>query len=103
VTAAGQGRPQAAPGTWSPAAADLTAFAGTYYSPELETTYSLRVENGKLLLVRRRESALELAPTSSDTFGSRGLQFRFTRDKGKLNGFTVDAGRTKNLRFDRTK
>jgi CubicO group peptidase (beta-lactamase class C family) len=103
VTAAGQGRPQPAPSTWTPAAADLTAFAGTYYSPELETTYALRVENGKLILLRRREAALELAPTSTDTFGSRGVQFRFTREKGKPNGFTVDAGRTKNLRFDRTK
>jgi hypothetical protein len=98
-----QGRRQGVLATWSPATADLAAFAGTYYSSELETTYSLRVENGKLLLLRRRETALELAPTSTDTFGSRGLQFRFTREKGKLNGFTVDAGRTKNLRFDRTK
>ena len=34
---------------------------------------------------------------------ARGIQFNFTREKGKPNGFTVDAGRTKNLRFDRTK
>jgi hypothetical protein len=45
----------------------------------------------------------QAAPASTDTIGSRGVQFRFTREKGKPNGFTVDAGRTRNLRFDRTK
>jgi len=103
VTAAGQGRPQATPATWFPTAAELGAFAGTYYSPELETTYMLRVENGKLLLVRRREAPVQLTPISADSFRARGLQFSFTREKGKPNAFTVDAGRTKNLRFDRTK
>ncbi len=104
VAAAGTpGRAQPPAATWSPTAADLAAFAGTYYSPELETTYSLRVENGKLVLLRRREGSMELTPTSSDAFRGRGLQFSFTRDKGKPNGFTVDAGRTRNLRFDRTK
>jgi hypothetical protein len=84
-------------------AADLAAFAGTYFSPELETTYSFRVDKGKLSLLRRREPPAELTPSSPDVFRARGLQFSFTRDKGKPNGFTVDAGRTKNLRFDRTK
>jgi len=44
-----------------------------------------------------------LTPTSADSFRARGLQFSFTREKGKPAAFTVDAGRTKNLRFDRTK
>ena len=104
VAAAGaQARPQPTPATWSPAAAELAPFVGTYYSPELETTYTLRVDNGKLVVIRRREAPVELTPTSPDSFRARGLQFAFTREKGKPNGFTVDAGRTKNLRFDRTK
>ena len=103
AAAGGPARPQPAPASWSPTAGDLAMFAGIYYSPELETTYSLRVENGKLVLLRRRETPIELAPASADSFRARGLQFIFTREKGKPNGFTVDAGRTKNLRFDRTK
>ena len=104
VAAAGnQTRPQSPPVSWAPTAADLAMFAGTYYSPELETTYTLRVDNGKLSLLRRREAAVELTPLSPDAFRTRGIQFNFTREKGKPNGFTVDAGRTKNLRFDRTK
>jgi len=103
ATVTGQGRVTPLPSSWSPSAAELGAFAGTYYSPELETTYTLRVENGKLLLVRRREAPVQLMPTSADSFRARGLQFAFTREKGKPSAFTVDAGRTKNLRFDRTK
>jgi len=103
AAAGGQSRPQPPSSTWSPAAAELARFAGTYYSPELETTYTLRVENDKLLLVRRREAPVQLTPTSADAFRARGLQFSFTREKGKPAAFTVDAGRTKNLRFDRTK
>ena len=104
VAAAGApGRQEFASGSWSPTAADLAPFAGTYYSPELETTYTLRVESGKLSLLRRRASPVELTPSSPDAFRARGLQFSFTREKGKPNGFIVDAGRTKNLRFDRTK
>jgi CubicO group peptidase (beta-lactamase class C family) len=103
AAAGGPGRQQPPPSTWSPSPADLAAFGGMYYSPELETTYSLRVENGKLMLTRRREAPAELTPTASDSFRSRGLVFAFTREKGRPNGFTVDAGRTKNLRFERTK
>jgi CubicO group peptidase (beta-lactamase class C family) len=101
--AGGPSRQQSPSPTWSPSAADLAAFAGTYYSPELETTYSLRVESGKLVLLRRREAPTELTPLSTDSFRARGVQFNFTKERGKPNGFTVDAGRTRNLRFDRTK
>jgi len=103
AAAGGPARSQPTPASWSPAAGDLTAFAGTYFSPELETTYTLRVDNGKLVVIRRRQAPVELTPASTDTFGARGLQFAFTRERGKPNAFTVDAGRTKNLRFDRAK
>lgn len=103
ATIASQGRTQPLPSSWSPTAAELSVFAGTYYSPELETTYTLRVDNGKLVVIRRREATVELVPASPDSFRARGIQFAFTREKGKPNAFTVDAGRTKNLRFDRTK
>ena len=103
ATVASQGQWKPVPTSWSPAASELATFAGTYYSPELETTYWLRVENGKLMLIRRRETPTEMTPAAPDSFRTRGLVFAFTREKGKPNGFTVDAGRTKNLRFDRTK
>jgi hypothetical protein len=97
-----QGQPSVPPTTWTPSTTDLAAFAGTYFSPELETTYSLTVENGRLVLQRRR-ARIALMPTTTDAFSARGVQFRFTRENGRVTGFAVDAGRTRNLRFDRAK
>jgi hypothetical protein len=96
-----QGRPATSASSWSPSSADLAPFAGTYYSPELEATYVLSVENGAVVVRRRRAPRTELTPTTTDSFSARGLQFHFTRDRKRITGFTVDAGRTKNLRFDR--
>ena len=80
---------------------DLTPYAGTYFSPELETSYTLNVDNGVLTLYRRRAQPAALQPTGQDTFTLRGVQFRFTRERGRVTGFLVDAGRTRNLRFER--
>lgn len=101
ASASAQGRPGTPPSTWTPTASELAAFAGAYYSPELETTYKMSVENGKLVVSRRRAPRTELVPTTPDAFTLRGLQFHFTRDKKAITGFTVDAGRTRNLRFER--
>jgi CubicO group peptidase (beta-lactamase class C family) len=101
--AAAQGAPAAAEsGEWHPSAGDLAPFAGTYFSPELETTYTLVVESGKLVARHHRMPRTELTPTTPDNFREpNGVKFRFTREKGKVTGFLVDAGRTRNLRFDR--
>ena len=98
-----QGGPTAPASSWTPSTADLASFAGTYYSPELETTYTLSVVNGRLVVQRRRAARIELTPTTTDSFVARGVQFRFTRETGRITGFAVDAGRTRNLRFDKTK
>lgn len=100
-SAMAQGRPVPPPSTWNPSAAELATFAGSYFSPELETTYTLTAENGKLIVSRRRAPRMELVPTTLDSFTLRGLQFHFTRDKKAITGFTIDAGRTRNLRFER--
>ena len=99
VVAAGR-TPNAVTGTWSPGASELVPFAGRYESPELETTYTLSVEGGKLMLRRRRSAPIALSPTTTDAFSAEGITYRFTREKGRVNGFLVDAGRTRNLRFD---
>jgi CubicO group peptidase (beta-lactamase class C family) len=97
-----QGQPAAPASTWAPSTTDLAAFTGSYYSPELETTYMVSVADGRLT-VQRRRLRLALTPTTTDAFQARGVQFRFTREKGRVTGFAVDAGRTRNLRFDKAK
>jgi len=99
VVAAGRAPGQSA-GSWQPAASELARYAGRYESPELETSYQFTVDNGRLMLHRRRSAPVALTPTTTDTFTAEGISYRFVRDKGRATGFLVDAGRTKNLRFD---
>jgi hypothetical protein len=99
VVAAGRA-PGGVASSWTPSAGDLAAFAGRYESPELETAYTLSVDNGKLMLHRRRSAPIALTATTPDTFSAEGITYRFVREKGRVTGFLVDAGRTKNLRFD---
>lgn len=100
VTAAGRRASDSLPSSWRPSTTDLSRYAGRYDSPELETSYSLSVENGTLMLHRRRSPPIALMPTNAETFTAEGISYRFIRENGRVSGFLVDAGRTKNLRFD---
>jgi CubicO group peptidase (beta-lactamase class C family) len=100
VVAAGRRAPGAVASSWNPTASELARYAGRYESPELETSYTLSVENNTLMLHRRRSAPIALTPTTNDTFTAEGISYRFVRDKGRVTGFLVDAGRTRNLRFD---
>jgi hypothetical protein len=85
---------------FAPTPADLGAFAGTYYSEEIDTTYTLYVEEGKLKARFRPAAKFELTPVYSDAFESEGDVLRFTRDSsGRVTGFLVYAGRVRHLRF----
>jgi CubicO group peptidase (beta-lactamase class C family) len=100
VVAAGQRSADVAQGSWSPSAAELSRYGGRFESSELETVYTLSVDQGKLMLRRRRSPPVALTPTSTDTFTAEGITYHFVHEKGRVAGFVVDAGRTKNLRFD---
>jgi CubicO group peptidase (beta-lactamase class C family) len=87
---------------FAPAPADLGAFAGTYYSEEIDTTYTLFVDGGKLKARFRPAQSFELAPAYADAFEAEGDVVRFTRDgSGAIDGFRVFAGRVRHLRFDK--
>jgi hypothetical protein len=98
VTAAGRAA-ATTPSGWTPVASDLSHYAGRYESVELETTYTFTVNDGRLMLHRRRSPPIALSPTTMDTFTAEGISYRFERDNGRATGFLVDAGRTRNLRF----
>lgn len=78
---------------------ELAAYAGTYTSEELDTTWTLAVENGQLTLRAKRRPAMPLEPSFADAFGSPAGLMRFQRDGGKVTGFIVGAGRARDLRF----
>ncbi|MDP6423221.1 MAG: serine hydrolase [Planctomycetota bacterium] len=82
---------------------DFTEFAGAFYSDELDTTYRLVVEDGKLVARHRRHGRISLLPLGQDRFGSRSWFFGsivMTRDDaGKVDGFRLSGGRVLHLRF----
>lgn len=83
-------------------AGQLREFAGTFHSPELKVRYSLDLENGALVMNRPAAAPAKLAPVEKDSFRAGTLTLNFTRDEnGRVTGFLIDAGRIRNLRFDR--
>jgi CubicO group peptidase (beta-lactamase class C family) len=79
----------------------LQRYAGDYYSDELDITYTLDVENNKLVLKLRETSSI-LTPYSTEKFGWGRHNLNFTRDREKIIiGFVLEAGHVKNLRFQK--
>jgi hypothetical protein len=91
--------------TWAPTAAELQAYAGAYYSPELETRYEIVLVNNGLMARHRRHGDIALRPVRADQFSAQPFylnQIRFERDaSGKVIGMRVSAGRVRNIRFER--
>lgn len=86
------------------AAARLGNLAGTYYSRELDTTWTVRLHAGKLVLKRPRLESSPLTNLFGDVFQSEnGFLIEFSRDKsGKPRSLNVTTERVRRLRFART-
>ncbi|MBY8821102.1 serine hydrolase domain-containing protein [Sphingomonas colocasiae] len=84
----------------------LRAYAGNYYSPELDATLTLTLEEGKLAFRSIRYAYADLAgplsPAMNDTFeGPLGF-LTFKRDaSGRISGFGLSASRMKAIAFER--
>lgn len=46
----------------------MRAYAGRYYSPELETVYTVVVEDGRLVARHRRHGDVALTPRQANAF-----------------------------------
>jgi hypothetical protein len=87
----------------TPSAAALAAYAGSYFSEELQATFTLLVVDGALTLRRPAAEPSALRPLTRDEFTASGATLRFVRNgDGALSGFVLDVGRVRNLRFVRT-
>jgi len=88
--------------TAAPTGEDLAAYAGRYFSPELDTTFDLQVGPGGLAFSGKDAPKRPLLPTYRDGFISSGVLFEFQRDaQHKISGFTLSAGRIRHVRFVR--
>lgn len=88
--------------TFHPTAAQLAAFAGTYTSDEAEATFTISVEGDALVLRRRPNTKIVLAPTTEDAFSAVSLgTIRFQRNAGYVTELSVSEDRVFDLRFRR--
>jgi CubicO group peptidase (beta-lactamase class C family) len=86
-------------------AVELTAYAGTYYSPELEAVYRVERTGDSLTLHHVRHGAIPLEPIDGRTFTGRRWPFNrlvFERDAaGAATGFLLTGSRVRDMRFVR--
>jgi CubicO group peptidase (beta-lactamase class C family) len=86
----------------NPTPGQLKEYTGDYDSDELQVTFRLDLKEGKLHFIHKNAPESPLQPTLKDKFTVGGYRINFIRDEEKkLTGFTLDAGRVKNLRFDK--
>jgi hypothetical protein len=84
---------------------DLKTFTGTYYSPELQTIYTLVLKGDTLVANHIRHEPAALTPIGKDSFSTDAWfmsRIEFTRDSDSdITGFKVSSGRVKNVRFEK--
>lgn len=89
----------------TPGAEALQGYVGTFYSPELDVTWPLVIDQGKLAVRdehRKFETKIQpLAPAMQDAFSGEAGLLRFARDaSGKVTGFELSASRMRGIRFE---
>jgi CubicO group peptidase (beta-lactamase class C family) len=85
-----------------PNAAALRALAGTYYSPELDVSWTFVVRDGALVLERHRWKPSPLSPVYGNIFQTEGFVLAFRRDSGSRKlVLEITTERVRRLRFTR--
>lgn len=80
---------------------NLEDYLGTFYSDELDVTYRLSQEGEALMMKIGSNDPIKLNVTVSDQFTSELGQVTFERKDDAVSGFSLDAGRVKNLKFNK--
>jgi CubicO group peptidase (beta-lactamase class C family) len=88
---------------FAPSTADLTAFAGTYRSAELDVTYEIAVKGSSLVIHVPGRSDIGIEPVFPNAFQGSGVEIvEFSRGTaGTVTGFTLYAWSARGLRFER--
>lgn len=89
----------------TPGNAELQAYAGTFYSQELDVTWPILVEDGRLAVRSEAHKFVPktetLAPAMVDAFSGEPGFLRFIRDaSGKVTGFDLSSSRMRGIRFE---
>jgi CubicO group peptidase (beta-lactamase class C family) len=88
---------------WNPSGDDIAAYSGRYFSEELETWYTVTLNDENQLVLRHRRSGdIQIKPNKPDHFnGSMPIAVvNFVRDEqNRVTGFKASNGRTTNVLF----
>ena len=83
---------------------ELKEYVGTYYSPEIETTYSIYLKNGTLICYHPRHGEINMERIAPDKITTT-LPIVFAEisrsTDGAVNGLRVSNGRVRNLWFEK--
>ncbi len=90
---------------YAPSEAELAAYAGDYFSSELEAMLQVRLHERHLTAGHRYDhEPAKLQPALRDEFSASGVILTFQRnDMGQVVGLAVKAGRVKNIVFAKQK
>ena len=89
-----------------PTKSELASYTGKFYSPELETTYEIYLENDTLSYHHARHGDSEMKRIKKDILeGNWPLSIsKYKRnDQGEIIGIFVSNGRVRNLWFEKQK
>ncbi len=90
--------------SWEPTEAELRAFEGRYFSEEIETYYTIALEDDFLVLKHARRADATLRAGERDAFSGGNLQISFERDRhGRVIGLYMGNVRTRDVRFERVR
>ncbi len=82
---------------------DLSAYTGSYYSDELDTTFRVAIEGGELAVVPKFGRGLHLLHAGGDTFMTDfGIRVTFEAHGDRIDSAILGAGRVRNLVLTRT-
>lgn len=81
---------------------DYTDLHGTYYSDELDATYTILEEDGRLMVVIPPGQKRVLQRLGENRFAAPGMTISIDRQNDEVAGFTIDAGRVRGIYFQRT-
>lgn len=85
---------------------NLKDFVGYYYSDELATSYTVKLQNDKLIMTHSRLSDIELTRIGDRKFSgvnSFKFELEFVRNGKNIDGFRVSNFGAKNVSFFRTR
>ena len=89
---------------WTPTAAELAEFAGTWHSDEARTTVNFIVEGDKAFIANHVAFKIPVRAIYKDAFVGQGFVAWATRDSsGKIDKLHVTASRLRDLPFTRAK